>query len=245
MDNKIQQLIDGALECINEDNIEEGEKKLLEAANLGSTEAKFYLGMFYTIEKEDREASLYWTKQAVDEGNADAALLLVSSYINEDGEYSNKEEALYWLQKACDLGNAEAQFYLGQIYGEGEIVKADHDKALQLIMLSAKNGYDEAQYELGEEYLSGDILEKNKEQAIYWLTKAAEQNYQAAKLALANIYCEDGNPDGVNMIIALAEEEYWFAQNQLAEMYEKGIYVEKDLEKAKYWKELAGDNTLE
>lgn len=240
MENKIQQLIDEALEYTSKDNIEEGEKKLLEAANLGSTDAKFYLGLFYTTEKEDREASIYWTKQAANDGNADAALFLSVSYVNEDGECSNNEEFLRWLQKAVELESAEAQFLLAEVYSEGEIVERDIDKVIELLNLSAEGGYWEAQNALGEAY-----LDENKEQAIYWFKKAAEQDCQEAKLSLANIYCEDGNPEGVNMIIALAEEGYWAAQNQLAEMYEKGLHVEKDQEQAKYWKEKVGENTFE
>ncbi len=246
MENKIQKLLEEVLELVSEENKEEAEKKLLEAANLGSIEAKMYLGIFYTIEKAGAsEEGIYWLKQAAEAGKVEAALTLVASYLDDEGYPTNKEEFLFWLTKAADLGSPEAQYYLAEIYAEGEVVAADHDKALQLVILSAESGYAEAQYNLGLGYLQGELVEPNKELAIHWFKQAMEQGYEDAEFELANIYCEDGNPEGVNMIIALAEEGYWAAQNQLAEMYEKGLHVEKDQEQAKYWKEKAGENTFE
>jgi TPR repeat protein len=56
---------------------------------------------------QDFEKAFYWYKLAANQGNADAAFRLASTYINGEGVSPDLNEAHEWLKRPADEGNLQ------------------------------------------------------------------------------------------------------------------------------------------
>ncbi|CAB1215479.1 tetratricopeptide repeat protein [Acinetobacter bouvetii] len=149
-------------------------------------------------------------------------------------------------------GNAEAQFEVAELYMQSE---NDDDIALaeEWALKAAENGHVEAMYWLGEGYTvyAKDLAEEDPEESkahfelgYYWLSKANMQKHPAATLELAGYYrrgdvIEKDVAKSVALVKQAAELGEAQAMRDLACIYEHGLGVDIDEEKADYWSEKA------
>ncbi|OTG98993.1 tetratricopeptide repeat protein [Acinetobacter sp. ANC 4973] len=147
-------------------------------------------------------------------------------------------------------GNRDAQFELAEIYMQSE--NEDHVAlAEEWALKAAQLGHVEAMYWLGEGYTfyAKDMLEEDPEEAktyfehaYRWLEQASKHKYPTAILELSNFYrrgdvVEKDVAKSVELVKQAAELGEVQAMRDLVCIYEHGLGVEIDEEKADYWNE--------
>ncbi len=120
-----------------------------EAANLGSVEAEYALGLAYKI------------------GN------IGLWRVNTDGN-----KAAYWWGKASKHGDVNATAYLADLYEEGEGVLQDYAQALKLRKNAAIRGQQDAMFGLANMYANGRGVEKNFYKAYMWFSLANQREME-------------------------------------------------------------------
>ena len=156
------------------------------------------------------------------------------------------------LMNLAITGNAKAQFELAELY-----MQSAHDDDIILAeewaLKAAENGNVEAMYWLGEGYTvyAKDLAEEDPEESkahfelgYYWLSKANIQKHPAATLELAGYFrrgdvIEKDVTKSVSLVKQASEWGEVQAMRDLAFIYENGLGIEIDEEKADYWTEKA------
>ena len=163
----------------------------------------------------------------------------------------------------ANTGDADAQYKLGTMYSNGDGVERDPDQAFAWFQKAAHQGNTRAMYALAVSYYNGSVLGgsvgTNVEKAwIYFTlatlrgdTQAAEEANRVAaelgkhglsdaqyQLAVMLLKGEEAPPDvvrAVRMLENLAQSGSFEARLELANIYEKGVGVPINGEKAVYW----------
>jgi TPR repeat protein len=123
---------------------------------------------------------------------------------------------------------------LGFIYDYGLGVREDKKKAIRFYKKASKRRCTIAQYNLAKAY----ELEKNLEKALKWYQLAAEKGFAPAQYILGSAF-RDGKfglqPDlqeAFNYFLLSATQGDRSGQNAIGLMYEDGLGVQQDIEKA-------------
>ncbi|MGR3976561.1 sel1 repeat family protein [Acinetobacter sp. 1207_04] len=156
------------------------------------------------------------------------------------------------LYNRAMAGNREAQFELAEIYMQSE--NDDHiELAEEWALKAAQLGHVEAMYWLGEGYTAyaKDLLEEDPaeaktyfEHAHRWLEQAVKQQHPAAIFELANFYrrgdvVEKDIAKSIEMLEQAAKLGEVQAMRDLVAIYEHGLGVDIDDEKADFWADQA------
>lgn len=108
-----------------------------EAAELGSVEAEYELGLAYKLGRfrlnwkipQNTERAAYWWSRAVSHGDINAAAYLADLYDDGDGVIQDYQKALSLRRKAAKQGQSDAMFGLATMYADGRGVKKNYSKA--------------------------------------------------------------------------------------------------------------------
>ncbi|MEG0342612.1 tetratricopeptide repeat protein [Acinetobacter sp. TY1] len=162
------------------------------------------------------------------------------------------------LYNRAMAGNREAQFELAEIYMQSE--NDDHiELAEEWALKAAQLGHVEAMYWLGEGYTAyaKDLLEEDPaeaktyfEHAHRWLEQAVKQQHPAAIFELANFYrrgdvVEKDIAKSIEMLEQAAKLGEVQAMRDLVAIYEHGLGVDIDDEKADFWADQAQQADLQ
>ena len=162
------------------------------------------------------------------------------------------------LYNRAMAGNHEAQFELAEIYMQSE--NDDHiELAEEWALKAAQLGHVEAMYWLGEGYTAyaKDLLEEDPaeaktyfEHAHRWLEQAVKQQHPAAIFELANFYrrgdvVEKDIAKSIEMLEQAAKLGEVQAMRDLVAIYEHGLGVDIDDEKADFWADQAQQADLQ
>ena len=156
------------------------------------------------------------------------------------------------LLNRAAMGNPAAQFELAEIYMESED-EENNQLAEEWALKAAQLGHVEAMYWLGEGYAvyAKDILEEDpKEAKTYfehahrWLEQAVKHQHPAAIFELANFYrrgdvVEKDLAKSIELLEQSAKLGEVQAMRDLVAIYEHGLGVDIDEEKADFWAEKA------
>jgi len=156
------------------------------------------------------------------------------------------------LLNRAAMGNPAAQFELAEIYMQSED-EDNNQLAEEWALKAAQLGHVEAMYWLGEgyAYYAKDILEEDpKEAKAYfehahrWLEQAVKHQHPAAILELSNFYrrgdvVEKDLVKSVELVEQAAKLGEVQAMRDLVCIYEHGMGVDVDEEKADFWAEKA------
>lgn len=156
------------------------------------------------------------------------------------------------LLNRAAMGNPQAQFELAERYMQSED-EDDNQLAEEWALKAAQLGHVEAMYWLGEGYhaYAKDLREEDPveakvwfEHAHRWLEQAVKHRHPAAILELSNFYrrgdvVEKDVEKSVRMVIQAAELGEAQAMRDLVAIYEHGLGVDIDEEKADFWAEKA------
>ncbi|MDH5327455.1 MAG: sel1 repeat family protein [Gammaproteobacteria bacterium] len=124
------------------------------------------------------------------------------------------DKAVHWYTEAAKLGHLRSKLKLGAIYFEGLGTGSDYDSALYWLRDPANNGYNAAQYMLGMIYVQGTQKVRRDPEKAFGLLKSAADDFHTDALY------------------------------QVGKMYAFGIGVEKDIQKAKKYLSLAGEQKV-
>lgn len=132
----------------HEDDIDLAEQWALRAAQLGHTEAMYWLGEGYTAYAKDLR--------------------------EEDPEESKKyfEYGHNWLNQAVKDKHPAAILELAGYYRRGDFVEKDVTKSIELVEQAAKLGEVQAMRDIAFIYANGLGIDANEEKADFWTAKA-------------------------------------------------------------------------
>ena len=142
--NSYDQVVQGYEYVVGQDRNYSCAIKLLEtAANAGSKEGAFNLGIMYSrglgVQPDDEKA-VQWFEKAAKAGLPEAQYNLGIRYSRGLGVQPDDEKAVQWFEKAAEAGLPDAQYNLGVRYfhGRGEI--KDDVEAYKWFNLAAAAG---------------------------------------------------------------------------------------------------------
>lgn len=238
-----------------EDRFEFYYKKLIDLANNGDEDAQMSL----YLESDNRSANKVplrknWFKKALENKNPTAVLAEINSTSGNPSVYDSNKEVLHGL---ADSGNIDAMVMLGmwysqkknktnyffrhQIYGtsHGHLKGGENEElAMKYLTMAAEKGSPNAMYYLAMIYLYGQTIsdsyfikfkvEKNEKLAFEWVQKSIipyyrESTYRAHHIT--HLYWEGSYFEPASYAV-------------LANFYEKGKILPKDLVKAAELREL-------
>ena len=229
------------------------------AALLGNTDAMYQLGFIYQLQKKDFINSVKWHEMAAAKGSKESMVRLGQTYeLGFQITPVNIDKAIDWFKKAADLKSIEAMQYLGDLNLHGEGIAIDGNSALEwytkAIQIKPENRDDTfslcgVRSRLIDLFYTGKILEKNfakaeeyAKEGIQFLNNENSQsanNYTAIFLSdLGDIYKAGGF--GIKQDYIKAFNYYTESANKwkarpiiaLGEMYQNGLGIKKDKQKA-------------
>ncbi len=119
------------------------------------------------------------------------------------------------------------------MYSKGLGVEKSDQKSFEYYQKSAKLGHEMAQFNIALMEYDGIGTQKNQSNAMARLKSLAENGQAEAQTFLARIYGSKMKyEESYNWLIRAVEQNNADAQELLGFMYEKGLYVQKDIKKA-------------
>lgn len=171
-------------------------------------------------------------KKLAESGDPEALGNLGSMYSSGSGVPVNKKIAFDYYQKSANRGYAFMMEALGDMYKYGVGVEKNLDEAVKWYKKSADKGHPAALVSLGALYIDGDGVEKDINKGVELYVKAADQGYSTA-LNRLGVLCEvqDNNYENAGNYYKQAincDNDNYFAMENLARLYSKGLGVEKN-----------------
>jgi TPR repeat protein len=146
------------------------------------------------------------TREQAEQGDAAAAYMVATFYVEGIGVDMNLEQGLAWLHTAGDNGHVLAQLELGSAYSTGDGVVQDVPAAMEWMRKAAEQGNAEAQYIIGKAYDLGEVLETDYIEAYTWMTLSAAQGFEPARMLLEEMKVTL-SPDETDIATARALEK--------------------------------------
>lgn len=202
------------------EDTQEGMKWITKAAEQGDFFAQRDLALKYrdgSIPRAETKAA-YWLLKLAERGDKGSMYSIADYYESGVGVEQNDAEALHWYRKVSEQGHAIADDRIGVFYenGRGGTIQ-NYLEAIKWYKKSGERGYGVPYYRIGLLFESGKGVKQNYSQAIYWYSKSLE--------------IRDGCGDE-------------HKATHLARLYENGLGVAKDIEKAKKLYQFAEQKAL-
>lgn len=200
-------------------------------------------GTFFFLKKSPEQKAFDASLAQAKQGDASAQTQVAAAYLAGTPVKQNTAQAVEWYLKAAAQGNATAAYELGQLYLTGEQVERDIASGVSYLKLAASKNHAGAQYALGRLYQTGtEELPQHQGQAVWWWLQATAQGDEDAKAALEQAKAEQ--PDLVDRVQTIFDQEKagqtdGAAAFAVAQAYQGGQWVEKDMTKALSWLEKA------
>jgi TPR repeat protein len=189
----------------------------------------------------DPNEGLKWCRKAAERGNGIAQIKLAVSYARGDGVSKDEAEAAGWWRKAAEKGLASAQFYFGLCCYEGSGVSKDDAAAVSWWRTAVERYHlPSAELFLALCYWKGEGVTKDPAQA------DALWRHAAMEAGIGNFDFHDGSPNdtasGEKWWRQVAEQGSPRLQYWLAQFYQLGKGVTRDLAEALKWYRKAADS---
>ena len=168
-------------------------------------------------------------KREAESGDIEAQSTLGYLYLTGEFVNENYSKAEYWLKKASEKGDPEAQFNLAYLYKKQNKI----DESIKWYRQSAEMDHSEAQLNLA--LLLGEKEQFDINEIVKLLEKSIQNGNKKAYYPLAYWYLNNLNKEkeGLELLKIAVENQDPDAEFTLAELYETGDLVEKNLEKSK------------
>lgn len=205
----------------------------------GDPNAQFCLGLKYYQGSgciQDLSKASHWFRKAAEQGHAEAQEKLAEMLDCGKGVSRNPEEAAVWYRKAAEQRRAKAQARLAVMLDRGEGIPRDLEAAAPLYCKAARQGNETAQLRLAEMFDKGEGVPRNREKAENLYRPLAERGNPVARA-----WIDAFDAEAVEKLRKAARQGNVMAQFALAEAYEEGRGVQKDIVLAWIWGRLAAD----
>lgn len=197
------------------------------------------------LEKDRKKAFDLYEKSAKS-GNTDSQIKLGLCYYFGEGTPKDYKQSFIWLKKGTRENKKEskyAYFLLGNMLFKGLGVQGDPAESAKWFEKAAVLGDAHSQAMLASQYYEGLGVPKSIEKAQYWAEKSAEQGNEGGKYFLGIIYEHTDKKTGKAIVLykQASENGMPLASFRLAQIYEEGKGVDKDMKKAFRYYKLAAD----
>ena len=225
----------------------------------GSIDAMYQLGFIYQLQKKDFINSVKWHEMAAAKGSKKSMVRLGETYqFGFQITPINIDKAIDWFKKAAELKSIEAMSKMGDIIIKGKRTEINGNTALEwfskALLIKPENREDTfdlcgVYIRIIDLYYTGKALEKNYTKAEEYAKKGIQfissenslnaNNYTAVFLSdLGDIYKAGGF--GIKQDYIKAFNYYTESANKwkarpiiaLGEMYQNGLGIKKDKQKA-------------
>lgn len=204
----------------------------------------YHFGQSKEFVAKDYEKALYWYRKSAEQDNPIAYFQLGQMYRFGRGVEVDEKQAFSHYLRAAELGESSSFFDVGMAYYDGWGVAKDDKKAFYWIQKSAEHGYH---YNLlGMFYYHGIGTARNAKKAFDNFTKAIHQSPNNAELQeqLGIMYeFGYGTPPDLNQAfhfyLKARKKGKQYSAYRLAEFYQQGIVVAKNIELAEAYYQLA------
>ena len=221
----------------NNDNLKEATQAAKRSLELGNEAAKIKLGEIQEDEKLMKEG-FNALKKKVDSGDMHYANSLGYAYEFGIGTSLSIKEAMKYYEMAAKQNNALGMMNLADLYIQEDKLK----KAKPLLVKAAKKEYGYAQYLLAMNFF--DLYSENNKGALFWLERAANNDEPEALYQLGVYYSEGAEADlakSIKYYQRAAELNHADATLALSYLYDEGISVEQDDDKALFFLKKAAE----
>ncbi|MBB3319113.1 hypothetical protein FHT77_005025 [Rhizobium sp. BK181] len=225
-----------------------GLELLEQASQKGEIDALTKLGDLYMDGQfvegdEPRAVGYYRAALVIHPTDPSANMRLARAYREGRGVKRDLAVAATNLKTASDAGNPMATRELGLAYMWGSGVEKKEDKGLQLLRSAADHGYAFAWHDLAETYGSAVGPGVDASQAFRMNMRGAKEGHVSAMIgagiALLSGFGTQRDPEaGILWLERASASTGWDASDamyRLAEVYQYGIGVDRNLEKAREW----------
>jgi TPR repeat protein len=166
-------------------------------------------------------------------------------------DINTKKKGISWLRRATECAtelSCGAPYELALIYINGfkDLVIKDTNYAIKLLFKAANLGHAKSAAMLGKFYEIGDIVESNSDLSIHFYNLSANMGDVEGMMGLCSWYFvgSENLPQDYDEAFAWAlraaeNHKHQKAMLLLERFYERGVGCEKDLNKSKYWGDLA------
>ncbi|HZV21119.1 MAG TPA: tetratricopeptide repeat protein [Hyphomicrobiales bacterium] len=207
----------------------------------------FHLTVVPQIQSSLLEHSSPETEQRADpQGGTNSFPALLSSAEQRNtpgGTETAKRDELQSLTSAASRGDKEAQFRIGSRFLNGYGLESDPYTAARWLERAAEQNHTEAQFVLASLYERGVGVPKNDAYAIAWYRKAAKSGHIRAMhnlgVMLAARAMQKDYEEAASWFMQAASAGLSDSQFNLALLYERGLGLEADRERAFFWYEVA------
>ena len=179
--------------------------------------------------RKDMPQAFQWAQRAYEtfqqekSDASEALFLLAKMYRNGYGVGIDKAKGLDYRIQAAELGHLEATKTLAKMYLKGiGGAKKDVSQTIMWYEKAAEAGDFEAMKALGEIYDKGIDVEADKSKAAAWYEKAVQAGDKEIYVGDGDMFCDNERTQEQKQTILM----------KLSDMYENGIGVEQDREKA-------------
>jgi len=231
-----------------ERDLEEAERLGRQAAEQGSAEAAYEMGLFheqFRREEPDWKEAARWLETASERGHGGASTRLASYHMNGKLGEPDPERSIELCRRAAEQGDGEACFLLGRFYQEGRHLPRDLVASTAWLRIGAERGHTRSQNEYGLRLVAGLGANRDPAEGARWLLQAGRKGMPAARLNLGELLLngvgvERNPPEALRLIEAAAKADHAGAQARLAGLQRSGAATgAPDPVGAAYWAERA------
>lgn len=245
----VEKHIDNFLYMINPINVKaKNNDKVISGFTVSFVDNKVEVWDISTTSMAKKSDNAKADKPAETQPVADGKSLERADKLIVDKKYS---EAIGIYEIFAEKGDAYAQYMIGGMFFKGLGVAQDYKVASQWFMKALKNGSPGGAYGLGLMYQEGWGFAKDYKIAASYYSLAVTRIDSSTHLMMSNIpnvdveIISDGRQIGkINKLHKVEYEAVLNAQHNLAELYFKGLGVEKNYDLALKWVRISAENGL-
>lgn len=208
-----------------------------------------YVGAYYQLGRayynglgvdKDEKNAFKWHKKAAENNLPASQYALSLMYKNGEGCEENLVSAYYWVERAAENDYEDAYYVVGRSYLEGICVEVNYKKAFHYLSKGYLALDTNCIESLAEMYLKGLNVKRDVYTALELYNRALEFGDRSIYFKVGKVYEDEGL---INQAISIYnqghEEGNLKCTQRLGIMYYNGEGVEKDLEKAIEYMEIA------
>lgn len=206
---------------------------LLEAAESGNADAQLVLGLCYRYGWEvevDQLRSVFWLQKAANRGAIFAAFLVGDAFERGAGVPQDAASAFAWISKAAAANLVVAVERLAAYYAQGFGADVDVGKAKRLLEAASRLGGRDARRQVADD-LRAEGRSTDRELLQHYEKAAAmgdaESAFRAAQIYEADTEAAANAAKALALYQRAAELGFWYANNHLAIIYQKGLLGQK------------------
>ncbi len=234
-------------------------------AILGDAQSQFEIGQMFQyglgVPKNDQSAIIFYENAAASQ-HLGAEYNLGILYLQSPQNAKSYEVAFNWLNDAAFKGNSRAQYVLSRILLQGKkdekgkyVIKPNPDQAMSMLYIAAAQGYGLAMFELAtnlaqqtDNTLNLEVKKQKASMIRQLFEGASKRGIAQAYIPLAFYNAVENEKEKQKEAFTVAKAQAELGNKKaallLGLLYDRGIGVEADHNKAMTWYKLAGDNSV-